>query len=442
MLHRATSFAVLLAVASACGSKSETTAPAVAQAPADEPVPADAPDLGIAAVDPFRWALSDAALVELSVEAAAGEIEVSAGPDGLTLHGFPVGGALHQLGFRRGDMIASIDGTTMTDASLLEAVYQRGRDAGAIELSVRRGAETLERTLYLVNALGHELAPAVTSPADSAEAELLRAVATGVRQTRAEPLDLRYDVDALVVKMLADTPALLAHGLPRYGRGRSLATSWTVLSALGLTPYDTIQSLDEHPIRTGSRLASALQELGAARSFSLSIVRIKTPLVIRYQIVDDLVMDAQLTTALARWKEAQPPDDTSDRRPLVPRLPSSPTLPDPVITGIEELGPDRYAVDRAALPLLANTTGRRSARLVPAMVNGRSVGIKVYAVRPGSAFSKVGIRNGDTIHTIGGTELGSPADLEAALEAAARTSTVIVEITRRGQPVTLTYEIR
>ncbi|HUH01520.1 MAG TPA: PDZ domain-containing protein [Kofleriaceae bacterium] len=436
MLHRATSLAVLLAVAAGCGTKSDTAAARGDPAPADEPVPADAPDLGIAVVDPFRWALSDAALVELSVEAAAGDLTVSAGPGGLTVHDFPVGGALHQLGFRRGDVIATIDGTALTDLAVLENIYQRARDAGAVELSIRRGTEILERTLYLLDPLRYSLAPVVAISADSADAELLRAVATGVRQTRAERLDLRYDVDTLVVKTLAETPALL--GLPRYGRRPSPTTDSTVLSALGLTPYDTIQSLDEHTIHTGPSLARALENLGAARSFSLSIVRIKTPLVIRYQIVDDLVMDAQLAAAVARWQEARPLADSSGRAADS----ADPTLPDPVIAGIEELGPDRYAIDRSVLPLLADITGRRLARVVPAMENGRPVGIKVYAMRPNSPLAKAGIRNGDTIHAVGGTPLESFDDLGAVLAAAARTSTVTVEITRRGKPVILTYELR
>lgn len=433
MLIRAIPFALLLACAS-CGSKGGGSRAADDAAPADEPMPADAPELGIAAVDPFRWTLPDAALIELSVDAAAGSIDVTPTPGGLTLNAFPPGGTLHQLGFRRGDVIASIDGTALTDPSLLEAIYRRGRDAEALEVTVRRGGETLERTFYLTGGLGSDRADPGASD-DPIAAELAAAVATGVRQIHADRLDLRYDVDALVVKALGDTPGLIESGFGPRGRERRLASAPTVLTALGLTPYDKIQSLDAHSIRSPISLAAALKELGTARSFSLSIIRVKTPLVIRYQIVDDLVMDAQLVAAVARWQQANPERDLRAGRPSAPRLPDDPA------TGITQLGDDHYAIERDVLATLISSS-TRSARIVPAMRDGRSEGLKLYAVRPSSTLSKAGIRNGDAIHSIGGTPLESPDDLEAALAAAARGSTVTLEITRRGKPVTLTYDVR
>ena len=40
------------------------------------------------------------------------------------------------------------------------------------------------------------------------------------------------------------------------------------------------------------------------------------------------------------------------------------------------------------------------ARLVPSFRHDRTVGVKIYAVRPDSLFSVIGLRNGDTLETV------------------------------------------
>lgn len=83
----------------------------------------------------------------------------------------------------------------------------------------------------------------------------------------------------------------------------------------------------------------------------------------------------------------------------------------------------------------------RSARLVPAAEGGVVVGFKLFAIRPGSLFTLLGLRNGDLVRTISGQAVTGPEQALAAY-AALRSSTVIpVELTRDGAPLTMTYEI-
>ena len=84
----------------------------------------------------------------------------------------------------------------------------------------------------------------------------------------------------------------------------------------------------------------------------------------------------------------------------------------------------------------------RSARVVPAMKDGKSDGIKVYAIRRGTPLQLLGLQNGDTLRAINGHPLLSP---EQALEAYAtvREATAItLELSRRGKPLTLRYTIK
>jgi hypothetical protein len=93
--------------------------------------------------------------------------------------------------------------------------------------------------------------------------------------------------------------------------------------------------------------------------------------------------------------------------------------------------------------VLGDTTSlATSARIVPSLHDGKVDGFRIYAVRPGSVWSRLGFENGDTLQTINGMDMSSP---EKALEIYARlrnTTELNVRIVRRGQPLTLTFEIR
>ena len=69
-------------------------------------------------------------------------------------------------------------------------------------------------------------------------------------------------------------------------------------------------------------------------------------------------------------------------------------------------------------------------------------GFKLYAIRPTSAFAKLGLTNGDTLTSINGFELNS-ADRALEVYTKLREATSLeLEVTRRGKPVTLKYTIR
>lgn len=59
----------------------------------------------------------------------------------------------------------------------------------------------------------------------------------------------------------------------------------------------------------------------------------------------------------------------------------------------------------------------RFARIVPEHANGRTVGVRIFGIRPGAALYAFGLRNGDSLRTINGFDVSQP---ERALEAYAR----------------------
>lgn len=112
--------------------------------------------------------------------------------------------------------------------------------------------------------------------------------------------------------------------------------------------------------------------------------------------------------------------------------------------GIKKIGPNKYEVDRKLVnEFLQNAaTAGRGAKIVPNMKNGKSNGFRLYAIRPYSIFSKLGIRNGDVINAVNNQDITSP---DKALELYTKirgASHLTISVTRRNKPVTMHYTIR
>ncbi len=112
--------------------------------------------------------------------------------------------------------------------------------------------------------------------------------------------------------------------------------------------------------------------------------------------------------------------------------------------GIKKIDETTYEIDKGLVEkVLVNPMAvAKGARVVPAMKNGKPEGFKLYAIRPTSVYAKLGLTNGDTLTSINGFELTS-ADKALEVYTKLREATSLeLEVTRRGKPVTLKYTIR
>ena len=113
-------------------------------------------------------------------------------------------------------------------------------------------------------------------------------------------------------------------------------------------------------------------------------------------------------------------------------------------SGIKKIDDTTYEIDKGLVEkVLVNPMAvAKGARVVPAMKNGKPEGFKLYAIRPTSVYAKLGLTNGDTLTSINGFELTS-ADKALEVYTKLREATSLeLEVTRRGKPVTLKYSIR
>ncbi len=112
--------------------------------------------------------------------------------------------------------------------------------------------------------------------------------------------------------------------------------------------------------------------------------------------------------------------------------------------GIRQMGEDRFIIDRGALEAsLANPNDiLTQARAVPNVVDGRIQGFRIFSIRPGSIYEKLGIRNGDVILAVNGIALDSPAKALEFYGAISSASEINLDTEREGLKHSKTYVIK
>jgi S1-C subfamily serine protease len=201
--------------------------------------------------------------------------------------------------------------------------------------------------------------------------------------------------------------------------------------ALGLEPTDVITSLSGHRLARDFDMYVAISAL-TTNDATTAYVELAGGSLVRWRLQGDLhPLPASSGTA----------GSTSSSSPLF-GMGSDPD--DALLATIRKIDDSHYSVPRATIDsLLADPMkASRSARVVPAIKNGKPVGFKLYAIRPSSIIGKLGFQNGDTILAINGYELTSP---DKALEIYTKLKSVdslTFDIERRGSPVMETITVR
>jgi len=81
-------------------------------------------------------------------------------------------------------------------------------------------------------------------------------------------------------------------------------------------------------------------------------------------------------------------------------------------------------------------------RAVPHFEGGQSIGFRLFAIRRGSLFDKIGLKNGDIITSINGSPMNDPGKAMALLQEFKDASSIDVDAIRNQQPTKLHYSIQ
>ena len=111
---------------------------------------------------------------------------------------------------------------------------------------------------------------------------------------------------------------------------------------------------------------------------------------------------------------------------------------------IKKIGDDRYLVAQAEVEhSLANLSELfTQMRAVPNMQDGKTNGFRLFAIRSGSLFQKIGLQNNDVVQRINGIEINDPGKAMSLFQDLQGESKLSVDVVRGGENRTLSYEIR
>jgi general secretion pathway protein C len=110
---------------------------------------------------------------------------------------------------------------------------------------------------------------------------------------------------------------------------------------------------------------------------------------------------------------------------------------------IRSLDENRYEVLRSELEqaLARLDEVATQVRIVPAYRDGQPQGFKLFAIRPDSLFSKLGLLNGDVVRRINGFQMTTPANALEVYLRLRETSQIEVDLERNGSSIHKSYTI-
>lgn len=132
----------------------------------------------------------------------------------------------------------------------------------------------------------------------------------------------------------------------------------------------------------------------------------------------------------------EPHDDTSPARR---RRGADPELAAALDSGIKAIDETHFEVERG---LIESVIARPQSAARGARVALGQGGLRLTRVRPDSAHARLGLKSGDTILAVNGVELSSPDKMLEAVTRLRNETSISLSITRRREPVTLSYQIR
>jgi general secretion pathway protein C len=127
-----------------------------------------------------------------------------------------------------------------------------------------------------------------------------------------------------------------------------------------------------------------------------------------------------------------------------PGVTIQPNGPPPAVTGVERIDDTHFAVDRMLRDKILESPSEfmKTLQIAPEVQGGKTVGIKLLRVVPGSLFGVLGLKPGDVVRTINGFEVGSPEKLLEAYGKLRTAPQLQVGVVREGAPIAVEVEVR
>lgn len=127
--------------------------------------------------------------------------------------------------------------------------------------------------------------------------------------------------------------------------------------------------------------------------------------------------------------------------PPTPSVPPSLTCNPRLVSSIVPVDPWTRKVPVAAKGPLIECAPTQ-VRVVPAFKDGVAQGFKLFGIRPGSLGEALAFQNGDVVLSVNGSELSTPDQALKAYSKVMEATEVKFAILRKGEPRTITWQMR
>jgi general secretion pathway protein C len=130
--------------------------------------------------------------------------------------------------------------------------------------------------------------------------------------------------------------------------------------------------------------------------------------------------------------------------PVKPAAGAAPAAPPSSGGSIQATAENEFLVPRAEVDSALENMSQlfTQIRAVPHFEGGQSIGFRLFAIRRGSLFDRIGLKNGDIITSINGSEMNDPSRAVALLQELRDAQNLKVGAIRNQQPLELTYNIQ
>ena len=111
---------------------------------------------------------------------------------------------------------------------------------------------------------------------------------------------------------------------------------------------------------------------------------------------------------------------------------------------IRKTADTKFVIDRRELEKTVANINEvfTQARAVPFFQDGKTIGFRVFAIKPGSVFEKIGLQNGDVVQRVNGVELTDPTKAISLFTELQNEGHIAVDLQRNKQTKNFSYEIR
>lgn len=112
--------------------------------------------------------------------------------------------------------------------------------------------------------------------------------------------------------------------------------------------------------------------------------------------------------------------------------------------GIEKVNDTNYNLSRSMLNKVLDNAGRLIgiAAVAPLMEGGRSVGMRIYGIKPNTLLTKLGIQNGDVLESVNGQPLASPDSALGAYTTLRTADKFNLSVRRDGKSMMINYNLQ